>query len=98
MVYKLNGYHESGLLESSQLTLALSCLSSAMERASKLHDRIQHEKVILGEKSEACVKLLNLIGQDTAISRQHSRLVVKQKERISYLKKVRKKRQCVNFK
>ena len=91
MVYKLNGVHKSGQLELAQLTLSLSCLSSAMERATKLHDRIQHEKVILAEKSEACVKLLTLIGQDTAISRQYSRLVVKQKERISHLKKVRER-------
>ena len=87
-MFKLNDIHKSGQSRSTQLTAALDCLVFAKERASKLCDRIQHEKVILGEKSEACVKLLNLIGQDTAISTQHSRLVVKQKERISHLKKV----------
>ena len=59
-----------------------------MEKASSLQERISRETVVLGEKSEACIKLLVQIGQDTAISSQHSKLVAKQKERIAHLKKV----------
>ena len=44
--------------------------------------------MVLREKGEACTKLLVQIGQDTAISCQHSKLVAKQKERIAHLKKV----------
>ncbi len=94
-MYKLKCIHQLGQEESTKLTLALDCLSFAMERASKLQERIQHEKVVLGEKSEACLKLLTLVGQDTAISRQYSRLVVKQQDRIGHLQKVRVSIYCI---
>lgn len=93
-IYKLNEVHEASQSESAQLRLALDCLYFAMDRANSLRERIQHEEVVLGEKREACVKLLTQIGQDTAISRQHSRLVVKQREKILHLEKVRYPHHC----
>lgn len=59
-----------------------------MGKVDCLEERIRRETIVLGEKSEACIKLLVQIGQDTAISSQHSKLVAKQKERIAHLKKV----------
>ena len=54
-----------------------------------LQERIKREEVVLTEKSEACLKLLVQIGQDTAILKQHSQLLAKQKDRIAHLKKVK---------
>ncbi len=74
--------------KSSQLSLALGCLHRATERVASLREKIKREEVVLTEKKEACIKLLTQIGQDTAISRQHSKLVTKERERIVHLKKV----------
>ena len=80
--------HKTNQSESSQLTFALSCLQLATEKVSCLIERVRREEVVLAEKSEACIKLLVQIGQDTAISCQHNKLVTKQRERIAHLKKV----------
>ena len=87
-MHELSGIEQSSQKQSSELSLALSCHTHAVEKASCLEERIHRETVVLGEKSEACIKLLVQIGQDTAISSQHSKLVAKQKERIAHLMKV----------
>lgn len=87
-VYELNKVQMKCQCSSVQLSQALRCFSHAMEQVSSLQERTRRETVVLGEKSEACNKLLIQIGQDTAISCQHSKLVAKQKERIAHLKKV----------
>lgn len=87
-MHELNEVQSVSQSDSSRLSLALNCLEQAMRKADSLRERIQREEVVLGEKGEACIKLLVQIGQDTAISCQHSKLVAKQKERIAHLKKV----------
>ena len=72
----------------SNLSSALACIEKATSRINVLQERVKRESVVLDEKCEACVKLLVQIGQDTAISHQHTKLVTKQKERITHLKKV----------
>ena len=87
-VHELNKLQRESEASCCRLSRALSCLEEAMKKAGCLQDKIKREGVVLGEKSEACTKLLVQIGQDTAISCQHSKLVAKQKERITHLKKV----------
>ncbi len=87
-MHELNEVEGESKSSSAQLSSALSCLEQAMERVSSLEEKMRRETTVLGEKGEACMKLLVQIGQDTAISGQHSKLVSKQKERISHLKKV----------
>ncbi len=70
------------------MAAALATVSTAQAQAVALEERIGKEEVILSEKKGASLKLLVLIGQDTAILKQHSRLLSKQRERISHLKKV----------
>lgn len=90
-VHELDEVQRESQSSSSRLSLALNCLEHAMKKASCLQEKIKREEVVLGEKGEACIKLLVQIGQDTAISCQHSKLVAKQKERIAHLKKVLRK-------
>ena len=78
-VYELNEVQTKSQSSSVKLSQALRCFSHATEQVSSLQERIRRETVVLGEKSEACNKLLIQIGQDTAISCQHSKLVAKQK-------------------
>ena len=72
----------------SKLSSALACIEKATNKITPLQERIKRESIVLDEKSQACVKLLVQIGQDTAISHQHNKLVTKQRERITHLKKV----------
>ena len=72
----------------SKLSSALACIEKATNKITTLQERIKRESIVLDEKSQACVKLLVQIGQDTAISHQHNKLVTKQRERIIHLKKV----------
>ena len=72
----------------SKLSSALACIEKATSKITTLQERIKRESIVLDEKCQACVKLLVQIGQDTAISHQHNKLVTKQRERIVHLKKV----------
>ena len=87
-VHSLNKVHCTNQSKSATLTSALESYSSASERVASLHERQQRGEQLLGENEEACVKLITQIGQDTAISHQHSGLVVKQKDKIRHLNKV----------
>ena len=80
--------HSISQSKCSKLSSALSCVERASSQVSALQDKIKRESVILEEKRDACVKLLVQIGQDTAISHQHNKLVTRQRERIAHLKKV----------
>ena len=40
-----------------------------MEKGEALEQRVGRERVVLGEKCEACERLLVQVGQDTGISR-----------------------------
>ena len=80
--------HSVNQSKCSKLSSALSCIERATSRINVLQERIKRESIVLEEKSEACVKLLVQIGQDTAISHEHNKLVKKQRERITHLKKV----------
>ena len=88
-VHKLSEVHAANETKSSRISSALACVSTASARAKTLQERIKREEVVLTEKSEACLKLLVQIGQDTAILKQHSQLLAKQKDRIAHLKKVK---------
>ena len=63
-------------------------MRQARERAEALERKVGRERVVLGEKSEACEQLLVQVGQDTAISQEHSKLAAKQRSRIAHLRKV----------
>lgn len=85
----MKGTHASIQDRSSHVTAAMVTVSRARTQAATLEERIIKEEVVLTEKKEACLKLLTQVGQDTAILEQHSRLLTKQRERISHLRKVR---------
>jgi len=87
-VHQLGEAHSSQQACSSQVSSALECVSVAEGQYNNLVERVGREETLLGEKTEACLKLLVQIGQDTAILKQHSRLLTKQKERITHLRKV----------
>ena len=80
--------HSENQSQCFKLSSALTCIERATSRIAVLQERIKRESIVLDEKCEACVKLLVQIGQDTAISHQHNKLVSKQRERIVHLKKV----------
>ena len=87
-VHQLRETHVAIETGSSLASSAVECVRTAQTRARGLEERVGKEEIILTEKSEACAKLLVQIGQDTAIMKQHSRLLGRQKERIAHLKKV----------
>lgn len=87
-VCELTCMHSVNQSKCSKLSSALSCIEKATTQANTLQERIKRESIVLDEKCEACVKLLIQIGQDTAISHQHNKLVTKQREKIIHLKKV----------
>ena len=87
-VHELSQMHSVNQSKCSKLQLALACIERANSQINILQGRIKRESIVLDEKCEACVKLLVQIGQDTAISHQHTKLVTKQRERITHLKKV----------
>ena len=72
----------------NQVAAALKCVRQARERAEALERKVGRERVVLGEKSEACEQLLVQVGQDTAISQEHSKLAAKQRSKIAHLRKV----------
>ena len=66
----------------------MECVSGAKERAGQVEERLVREERVLEEREEAYGKLLVQLGQDTAISQEHGRLVARQRERVSHLKEV----------
>ena len=87
-VHELYTLYSENQSKGFKLSSALTSVQKATSKISTLQERIKRESVVLDEKSKACVKLLVQIGQDTAISQQHNKLVTKQRDRISHLKKV----------
>lgn len=80
--------HSSIADRSDRVNSALECVRRAMERGEALQQRVGRERVVLSEKCEACERLLVQVAQDTAISREHNKLVAKQRGRIAHLRKV----------
>lgn len=66
----------------------MQCVSNAREKTHQVNERLSREERVLEEKEEAYSKVLIQLGQDTAISQEHSRLVARQKQRVTELKKV----------
>ena len=76
-VHELNQMYSENQSKCSKLSSALACIDKATNKITTLQERIKRESVVLDEKCQACVKLLVQIGQDTAISHQHNKLVTK---------------------
>ena len=66
----------------------MACVQRARDRVRQLEDRLVREGRALEERREAYSKLLVQLGQDTAISQEHDRLITKQNRRITHLHKV----------
>lgn len=64
-------------------------MSGAEDRVRQVEERLVREERVLDEREEAYGKLLVQLGQDTAISQEHSRLVARQRQRVRHLKEVR---------
>ena len=96
-VYELHQLHSSALTSSQQVGVALQCVCEAGDRVRGLRERVEREGVVLGERSEACDKLRTQIGQDTAILKEHNKLLAKQRQRIAHLKKVRTSATCITL-
>ena len=71
-----------------QLKQAMRCVEVARERRREVEERLAREERVLEEREEAYRKLLVQLGQDTAISEEHSRLVARQRQRVADLRKV----------
>ena len=71
-----------------QLRDGMQCVSGARDRVQQIEERLGRERRVLEEREEAYAKLLVQLGQDTAISQEHSRLVTKQEQRVRHLKEV----------
>lgn len=63
-------------------------MNGARNRARQMEEKLVREERVLEEREEAYEKLLVQLGQDTAISQEHSRLVARQRERVRHLKEV----------
>ena len=63
-------------------------MERARERGQEVEDRLAREERVLDEREVAYGKLLTQLGQDTAISEEHSRLVARQRQRVTDLRKV----------
>lgn len=66
----------------------MECVNGARNRAQQMEEKLVREERVLEEREEAYEKLLVQLGQDTAISQEHSRLVARQRERVRHLKEV----------
>ena len=66
----------------------MQCVNEARDRARQVEERLAREERALEEREEAYGKVLIQLGQDTAISQEHSRLVARQRERVADLRKV----------
>ena len=60
----------------------------ARDRVQQIEERLGRERRVLEERVEAYTKLLVQLGQDTAISQEHSRLLTRQEQRVRRLKEV----------
>ena len=80
--------HSTTTDQCNQVTAALKRVRQAREKVEALERKVGKERVVLGEKSEACEQLLVQVGQDTAISQEHSKLAAKQRSRITHLRRV----------
>ena len=69
----------------------MECVEKARERAGVVEERLVREERVLEERDEAYRKVLVQLGQDTAISEEQSRLVARQRHRVSDLRKVHSK-------
>ena len=87
-VHELQHIHSSTTNQCNQVTAALKRVRQAREKGEALECKVGKERVVLGEKSEACEQLLVQVGQDTAISQEHSKLAAKQRSRIAHLRRV----------
>ena len=87
-VHELQRIHSSTTDQCNQVTAALNRVRQAREKGEALERKVGKERVVLGEKSEACEQLLVQVGQDTAISQEHSKLAAKQRSRIAHLRRV----------
>ena len=87
-MHELKEFHSESQSKCCKLSSALACIEQATNKITTLQEKIKRESIVLDEKCRACIKLLVQIGQDTAISHQHNKLVTKQRERIVHLKKV----------
>ena len=63
-------------------------MSGARDKARQVEEKLAREERVLGEREEAYGKLLVQLGQDTAISQEHNRLVARQRQRVVDLRKV----------
>ena len=66
----------------------MRCVSGARDRVQQIEERLGRERRVLEEREEAYTKLLVQLGQDTAISQEHSRLMARQEQRVRHLRKV----------
>ena len=87
-VHELQRVHSTTTDRCNQVAAALKCVRQARERAEALERKVGRERVVLEEKCEVCEQLLVQVGQDTAISQEHSKLASKQRSRIAHLRKV----------
>ena len=87
-VHELQHIHSSTTNQCNQVTAALNRVRQAREKGEALERKVGKERVVLGEKSEVCEQLLIQVGQDTAISQEHSKLAAKQRSRIAHLRRV----------
>ena len=87
-VHELQYMHSTTTDRCNQVTAALKRVRQAREKVEALERKVGKERVVLGEKSEACEQLLVQVGQDTAISQEHSKLAAKQRSRITHLQRV----------
>lgn len=66
----------------------MECVEGARVRGQEMEERLGREERVLEEREEAYRKVLVQLGQDTAISEEQSRLVARQRHRVTDLRKV----------
>ncbi|KAL5499629.1 hypothetical protein EMCRGX_G011081 [Ephydatia muelleri] len=87
-VYELEKYLAVTQTQQARVLSSLECVGTAIAKVGSLEERVNREKMVLEEKSTACAKLLSQIGQDTAILKEHTKLLERQMTRIAHLNKV----------
>ncbi|XP_033103095.1 dynein heavy chain 9, axonemal-like [Anneissia japonica] len=72
--------------EHETVTTALQYINRENKLATRLKKQLEHELIVLEERKEGTIKLLSQIGQDTAITEQQVKTVMKQMDKIDKLK------------
>ncbi|XP_071959570.1 uncharacterized protein [Antedon mediterranea] len=72
--------------EHETVTTALQYINRENKLATRLKKQLEHELVVLEERKDGTIKLLSQIGQDTAITEQQVKTVMKQMDKIDKLK------------